>query len=204
MQRLFACSLAAFSMTLTALANAPVVDDAVAWSQTADQFAAGFSGQHPPEFLQDMLDPSASIQAFDRDRVESARVISSRIAARQVVSVRSYIHPSVSAASDLIEDLKKLDNLPPNLAEQLILNDPHALRQADATMARWFSIVLDAEAGEPVALIALLDDGSADIAAGRVARDPRLILMLVKGTLAEGRQPRITRIVYGDTDQATK
>jgi hypothetical protein len=203
MHRLTTLLVFLLSLTLVARADAPV-DPAAHWSESTARLAGLFDGTVDATALANLVDSTTTLQAFDRDRVESARMLLERVSPREVLSVRSYVHPPVSAASDLVEDLKKAPHLPAPIAEEMLIDEPHALRGADGTMARWFGLTLDAEEGDPVAMIALLDDGAADIASGRVAKEPRLVLLLIKGKVQDDGTTRIVRVQYGDTQQATK
>lgn len=196
--------LIAFASVLApAQAQAPTsVDVESRWSRAVIDLAQGIAGELDRDAFDKLFADNATMQAFDRDRVELANMVGDRMTARALVSARSYLHPSVSAASDLVADALKFGALPDAIARDVILDDPAQLRAADATVARWFSVALEAESGDPVAMLAFLDDGAADVAAGRSASTPKLYLVIVRGKVMPDGSVRVARLLYGDLRQA--
>ncbi|MFT3786555.1 MAG: hypothetical protein QM770_10360 [Tepidisphaeraceae bacterium] len=190
-------------LTIARAAEAPAIEGEPAWTKTVDQFARSLAGEHDRDDLMKLFAKGATLRPFDRERTSSLDEMLGKLPGCTLVSAHAYLHPSVSAASDLIADARALgDSLPQSIRDQILLDDTSALRTADATVARWFTIALEADAGDPVALIALYNDGAADVAAGRVATNPRLYLLLVHGKTMQDGSMKIDHVLYGDLRQA--
>lgn len=202
--RLVLVLMALASILTVAQAQAPTSGDIESrWTRLTADLARGIEGDLDRTSFDGLFDDSSTMQAFDRDRVELAKLIASRMPGRTLVSARAYLHPSVSGASDLVEDALKFGELPDAIARDIIIDDPSQLRSADATVARWFTVALEADAGDPVAMLAFYDEGTADVAAGRPATSPKLYLVLARGKVMPDGSVRVAKLLYGDLRQAT-
>jgi hypothetical protein len=173
-----------------------------AWQTTLAQVREVLEGTRSADTVKPLMSEAAWIQPFDMNRTESATRMAELIPRQRVVSARAYLHPSVTAATEMIQDLSNA-GLDETLTRQVVLTEPAAVRVADQTMARWFSLVLEAQPEDPVACIVLYDDGAADLQAGRSAKQPTLTFVLIRGTFESG-APRVSRIVFGSMDAAAR
>jgi hypothetical protein len=175
----------------------------IAWRGVIDRFSAVLAGESSNDALKDLAIKAAWIQTFEQAKTEPIEQIQMRLPRAVVISRRAYFNPAVSAASDLVSDLAGV-NLPGDLLKQFLSEDELKARSADATFAKWFALVLDAQIDEPVGYVVLYDDGAADVEAGVSARPATIWFVLIKGTTDASGQPVIGRAVYGTIDEATR
>jgi hypothetical protein len=203
LRRIVPCIVFVAAILLTRDGRSEPAEDRLAgWHAAVAQIRQVMDGTLAADAIKPFVTESAWIQPFDMNRTESATRIADLIPRQRVVSARGYLHPSVTAATEMIQDLSGA-GLDETLARQVIITDPASLRIADQTMARWFSLMLEAQPEDPVACIVLYDDGAADLQAGRSAKQPTLTFVLVRGTYESG-TPRVSRIVFGPMDAAAR
>ena len=174
------------------------------WDEAVRTFAGVLGGSEEHEALDQLLSDHSWVAPFARNRTESVAVLPERLAGLRVVSARGCLQPSVTAASDLIADIRDDTAIAESIRRKLVPPEGQDLRHADSTMSRWFTTALDAQPGDPVALIALYDAGQAN-GAERPATPPSMTLLLIRGEFAGAAgQPRIGRVLYGTLEAAVR
>lgn len=184
----------------TTRASAPSVEE-MRWSESVQTLAGVLAEVAERDRLASIAVPQAWIAPFDMNRTEALTVLPDRLPTTVVVSARAYLHPAVSAASDIVNDLTADGTIDASLLRKLVPNDPATLRQADATMARWFASALDASEGDPVAVLVLYDNGKSQ---PTFETEPKLTFILVRGEFDASRIPRVSRALYGPMQSAVK
>lgn len=174
-----------------------------AWSAAVQTLAGVIDGSVERDSLDALLSDHSWVAPFARNRTESVGVLPELLRGMRVVSARGCLQPAVTSATDLIADISADVSIAESIRKKLVPTDPQQLRQADATMSRWFTVALEAQPGEPVAMIALYDEGQSDHA-GAPRRPPSLTLLLVRGEFPRGGQPRISRVLYGTLEAAVR
>ncbi len=191
-------AFAAITVLATARASEPSQQEKV-WETQVMTLVEVIAKQTDHHLLTDIVSPSAFIAPFDMNRTESFMVLPDRLMTTNVVSARAYMHPSVTAASDIVADLTANAMIDPQIMQKLVPQKSEDIHRADATMARWFETSLEAKAGEPIAVIVLYDDGKEE-----PVRAPALTFVLIRGEITSAGQPRITRGLYGSMQSAVK
>lgn len=176
----------------------PLSEAEARWTMNVQAVAGVLNGTLETFELRKAVAGHAWMAPFERNRSESALLISGRLPTRNVVSVRAYLHPSVTSASDLVADLSANGTIAESIRKQLVPPPGRDLRHADATMARWFASALDAQEGDPVALLALYEDGQL------TRTPPQLHLILIRGEVGLDGEPKVTRVLYGSLDSAAR
>ena len=173
------------------------------WMTAVSSFAEVLEGKADREALDKLLSDHSWVAPFARNRTEAVGVLPQLMDGMRVVSARGCLQPAVTSATDLVTDISANVAIAEGIRKKLVPTDPQALRQADATMARWFSVALDAQPGEPVALIAMYDEGklSAD---GLSRTSPAMTLLLIRGEFLADGSPRISRVLYGTLEAAVR
>lgn len=169
------------------------------WSQTLIALVKVIADDGDPEQLNALAAPSAFVAPFEMNRTESITLLPKRLTTTNVVSARAYIHPSVTAATDLVGDLTSAGTIDAETIRKITPPAPEDLKKADATMAHWFTSALEARPGDPVAVLVLYDDGK-----GEKPHAPTLTFALVRGDFDAAGNARISRIVYGTMESAVK
>jgi hypothetical protein len=173
------------------------------WGQALKTFVSVLDGSTDKEALDKLLSDHSWVAPFARNRTESVAVLPALLEGMRVVSARGCLQPSVASATDLVADIQSDPAIAESIRKRLVPADGEDLRHADSTMARWFSTALDAQPGDPVALIAMYDAGRPS-APGEPATPPSLMLLLVRGEVPLGGTPRISRVLYGTLDAAVR
>lgn len=169
------------------------------WDAAVARLVEVISKQADIHSMSDMIAANASIAPFEFNRTESFNLLPDRLPAGRLVSVHSYIHPSVSCASDIVADLSSSGTIDTEIMHKLAPNNEADLRKADATVARWFETALEVKSGDPVAIMVLYDDGKAE-----PAHAPQLSFVLIRGEEPSTGQVRFVRALYGPMQSALK
>lgn len=175
----------------------------VQWAEAVKTFVGVLNGSVDKDALDKLLSDHSWVAPFARNRTESVAVLPALLDGMRLVSARPCFQPSVGSATDLVTDIQADPTIDASIRKRLVPTDGEDLRHADSTMARWFSTALDAQPGDPVALIALYDAGRS-AGAGEPASPPSLMLLLVRGEIPQGGPPRISRVLYGTLDAAVR
>lgn len=175
-------------------------DDA-RWSAAIDTFAGTLNGTIDRSELDKLVAPHSWVAPFARNRSEAVTVLPERLAGLTLVGAHGYLQPSISAASDVIADVSANAAIAPSVKKRIVPAEGTDPRVANATMARWFATALDAQPGDPVAIVVLYDPGQA---VGDVPATPQLVLVLARGEFDATGKPTITRVLYGTLDAAVK
>lgn len=191
-------ALAAIAVLASARASEPSQQEKV-WEREIMTLVEVIAKQTDHHLLTDICSPSASIAPFDMNRTEAFSVLPDRVVTNNVVCARAYMHPSVTAAGDIVADLTANGTIDAEIMQKLVPQHPDDIRRADATMARWFETSLEAKAGEPIAVLVLYDDGKEE-----PIRRPSLTFVLIRGEVTAAGQPRIVRGLYGSMQTAVK
>lgn len=177
--------------------------DETRWDAAVKTFVSVLSGEADRDALVKILSDHSWVAPFARNRTESVAVLPNLLGDMRVVSAHACLQPSVTSASDLVADIQADPTIDASIRERLVPADGKDLRAADATMARWFGLALDAQPGDPVALIALYDEGH-PASASAPATPPSLTLLLVRGEIEADGSAKISRVLYGTLDAAVK
>lgn len=192
--------IAAFSL---ARAADPVTPEQQ-WQAAIQTFAAVLDGTAEATELNKLLSDHSWISPFARNRTESVAVLPERLAGLHVVSARGCLQPSVTSATDLIADIQANLAIDESIRKKLVPPEGLDLRGADSTMSRWFTVALEAQPGDPVALIAMYDAGQSN-AQGLPSTPPSMTLLLIRGEFAASTgAPRMSRVLYGSLEAAVR
>jgi hypothetical protein len=174
------------------------------WQEAIQTFAAVLNGSTDADELDKLLSDHSWVSPFARNRTESVAVLPERLAGLRVVSARSCLQPSVTSATDLIADIQANPNIDESIRKKLVPPEGTDLRGADSTMSRWFTVALEAQPGDPVALIAMYDAGQSN-APGVPSTPPSMTLLLIRGEFAATTNaPRMSRVLYGSLEAAVR
>lgn len=180
--------------------NAPVraveSDGGAVWRDSVDVLARAVSREISPGALVEKLLPSASIRRFGESTVVSADRLLEQIPTKRTVAILIGTDPAVSLASDLWSEIQDDDSIPKDIRDQFSY-PPGDERRANTIAARWLAAETGASPGDPVAMIVLFDDGTADLEAGRTGREPVAHVILLRGERINEDEIRISRIVHG-------
>lgn len=179
-------------------------NDEARWQRVVQVMSRVLDGSLPRADLATAVGDHAWIAPFARNRAESARLLADRVGTTmRLVSARSFIYPSTSAAADLIGDVEKSGNVTAAIARRLKPEeaDEDLLRRAESAMSRWLAGALDATPGTPVGVIALYDDGRRG---NDVTTPPALWFVLVRGDFDVKGEPSVSRVLYGTMDAALR
>jgi hypothetical protein len=119
-----------------------------------------------------------------------------QIPTKRTVAILIGTDPAVSLASDLWSEIQDDDSIPKDIRDQFSY-PPGDERRANTIAARWLAAETGASPGDPVAMIVLFDDGTADLEAGRTGREPVAHVILLRGERINEDDIRISRIVHG-------
>ena len=195
-------SLAFVAILSVARAAEPVADEA-RWKASLDAFVHVLEGTAEKDALDKLLSDHSWVAPFARNRTESVAVLPAMLDGMRVVSARACLQPSVTSATDLVADVIADPSIADAVRRKLVPADGRDLRQADATMARWFTLALDAQPGDPVALVAMYRDAE-EAADGNAGKPASLMLLLVRGEFTPSGTPRISRVLYGTLEAAVR
>lgn len=174
------------------------------WADAVRTFASVLDGSGAKEELDKLLSDHSWVSPFARNRTESVAILPERLAGLRVVSARGCLSPSVTAATDLIADVQADASIDESVRRKLVPGEGHDTRVADATMSRWFTTALETQPGDPIALIAMYNAGTA-ASKGRPAVAPSMTLLLIRGEFAgNDNAPRISRVLYGTLEAAVR
>lgn len=171
------------------------------WDEVVQTFAATLRGELDRKSLEPLLTPHSWVAPFARNRSESVAVLPERLAGLAFVGAHSYLHPSISAATDLIADVEANATIDADIRARIIPKDRTNTQPADAIMARWFATALEAQPNDPIALISFYDAGQKT--ADGVTK-PTLVLVIVRGSFTAQGTCVIDRALYGSLEAAVR
>ena len=199
----FLASAVAFVAVLGVSRAANPSPEELRWNSAVKTFVDVLSGSAEKSSLDKLLSDHSWVAPFARNRTESVSILPDLVGGMRVVSAHGYLQPSVTSATDLAADVAADAAVADVIRKRLAVPEGSDLGQANATMARWFSTALDAQPGDPVALLAFYDEGQT-ASPGVAATTPSLTLLLVRGEFAADGAPRISRVLYGSLDAAVR
>ncbi len=195
MRRLFAAVM--FGLTvLIAPVRAVEGEGSAVWRDTVEVLARSITREIPGDALAVRLLPSASSRRFGETTVVPADRLLEQIPTMRAVAILIGADPAVSLASDLWSEIQNDDSIPQEIRDQFSYA-PGDERRANSVAARWLAAETGTSPGDPVAMIVLFDDGTADLDAGRNGREPVAHLVLLRGERINDDDIRISRIVHG-------